>query len=472
MTTTDPPENPRQATKQDPARPSGPDAPSDDNAPGDRTPPQPGIVPPPPARKLYRDPAGPVRGVATGIANYFAIDPVLVQLGFVALTLFGGSGILVYVAGWLLIPESDQYGPTTSRSQPGAPAIIIGALALLLALGALLSTAGLGFAFNGPFFFWLLLLGAGLFLLNQRPDEVAAVGTSIKDLVRPAPQAAAQHPTQPWASPRTDLGPPVKASAVAPATTTAPSAQPAPPTQGAATPVGSVGDFNQRLSAVGTSTSNLATSFQRPPQAPAPAKDPGPPITSMTLALAAIAVGVLAALDQLTDLSIDATVLFGSVLAISGLGLMVAAVKGRAWGLLPVALIAAIGAITSPLADLTISGGVGDRTYTVQSPAELDEIYKLAAGELRLDLSQLDITVDTTVEVKMGAGTVTIIVPADTNVDVTADAKFGGVTVFSRVQEGVDVSLHKVETPTGSAAPILTINAETTFGEVEIRHDN
>jgi phage shock protein PspC (stress-responsive transcriptional regulator) len=33
------------------------------------------------------------------------VDPILVRLLFVALTLMGGAGIPLYLAGWLLIPD-------------------------------------------------------------------------------------------------------------------------------------------------------------------------------------------------------------------------------------------------------------------------------------------------------------------------------------------------------------------------------
>jgi phage shock protein PspC (stress-responsive transcriptional regulator) len=49
-------------------------------------------------------------GVAGGVARYFGIDTTIVRIAFVVLTLFGGMGIPVYLAGLLLIPDegSDQ----------------------------------------------------------------------------------------------------------------------------------------------------------------------------------------------------------------------------------------------------------------------------------------------------------------------------------------------------------------------------
>jgi phage shock protein PspC (stress-responsive transcriptional regulator) len=46
-----------------------------------------------------------VAGVAAGLADYFDIDPTLVRVGFVALSLLGGLAVPLYLAGWLLIPE-------------------------------------------------------------------------------------------------------------------------------------------------------------------------------------------------------------------------------------------------------------------------------------------------------------------------------------------------------------------------------
>lgn len=46
-----------------------------------------------------------VAGVAAGLARYLGVEVVIVRLAFVVLTIFGGAGIPLYVAGLLLIPE-------------------------------------------------------------------------------------------------------------------------------------------------------------------------------------------------------------------------------------------------------------------------------------------------------------------------------------------------------------------------------
>jgi len=48
-----------------------------------------------------------ISGVCGGIAEYFGIDANLVRLVMVVLTFFGGTGVLVYLIAWVLIPEED-----------------------------------------------------------------------------------------------------------------------------------------------------------------------------------------------------------------------------------------------------------------------------------------------------------------------------------------------------------------------------
>jgi phage shock protein PspC (stress-responsive transcriptional regulator) len=49
-------------------------------------------------------------GVAAGLARYVGVDVTIVRIAFVVLTVVGGAGIPLYLAGLLLIPDegSDQ----------------------------------------------------------------------------------------------------------------------------------------------------------------------------------------------------------------------------------------------------------------------------------------------------------------------------------------------------------------------------
>lgn len=74
---------------------------------GDVQPQQP--PPQPPARKLYRSETNRMlAGVCGGLADYFNVDVTLVRVLFVVLAVFGGSGIVLYGAMWLLVPEESD----------------------------------------------------------------------------------------------------------------------------------------------------------------------------------------------------------------------------------------------------------------------------------------------------------------------------------------------------------------------------
>jgi phage shock protein PspC (stress-responsive transcriptional regulator) len=73
----------------------------------DETPP--GAVAP---RRLRRDMQNRMLGgVAAGVARYLDIDVIIVRIAFAVLTVFGGSGALIYVTAWLLIPADDEEHP-------------------------------------------------------------------------------------------------------------------------------------------------------------------------------------------------------------------------------------------------------------------------------------------------------------------------------------------------------------------------
>lgn len=57
-------------------------------------------------KKLYRSTRNRmVGGVCGGIADYFALDPTLIRLAWVAFTCLGGSGLLAYIICLIVIPS-------------------------------------------------------------------------------------------------------------------------------------------------------------------------------------------------------------------------------------------------------------------------------------------------------------------------------------------------------------------------------
>ncbi|HEY2957964.1 MAG TPA: PspC domain-containing protein [Actinomycetota bacterium] len=57
-------------------------------------------------RKLYRSRTDrKIAGVCGGLASYFNVDPTLIRVLFVVLAVVGGSGIILYLALWLIVPN-------------------------------------------------------------------------------------------------------------------------------------------------------------------------------------------------------------------------------------------------------------------------------------------------------------------------------------------------------------------------------
>jgi phage shock protein C len=56
-------------------------------------------------KKLYRIPSeGMIGGVCAGLGEYLDVDPTIIRLVFVLLAFGGGSGVLIYIIMWLIIP--------------------------------------------------------------------------------------------------------------------------------------------------------------------------------------------------------------------------------------------------------------------------------------------------------------------------------------------------------------------------------
>jgi phage shock protein PspC (stress-responsive transcriptional regulator) len=47
-------------------------------------------------------------GVASGLGDYFNVDPLLIRITFVGLMIFGGAGLVLYVLAWLLVPAESH----------------------------------------------------------------------------------------------------------------------------------------------------------------------------------------------------------------------------------------------------------------------------------------------------------------------------------------------------------------------------
>jgi len=353
-----------------------------------------------------------VAGVAGGLARFLDIDPVIVRVGLVVLTLFGGAGLLVYGALWLIVPEEGTertffYLDNRTRS---IALIGIGAVALL-------SLVGDSWGFWG--FPWqLVVVGLIVLLVMNNRDRGHRVSL-IKEgpASGPAPGSApGQAPG--WVVPGQ---PPYVAPYVAP-----------------------------------------------------PRRDPrrrGPILFWFTLAVIALALGSLGVAD-LSGADVATSAYPGLALGITGFMLVVGAFYGRAGGLVLVGLVAACVLFGTSVGEHW-SGG---RIYEDPNRASaVESSYWLATGEVVVDLTDVvDLSAlhNRTIEVGVGAGRVEVVVPK--GMDVTVEGEVGGpgqVTVFGRHADGINPTVEAVGNASGAAsteAPDLKIKAFAGTGEIEV----
>jgi phage shock protein PspC (stress-responsive transcriptional regulator) len=124
-----------------------------------------------------------IAGVAGGLARHLDIDPIIVRVALVVLVFFGGSGLLLYAAGWLLVPEEGSADQPLGLDERSRRVALVGA-------GVLAALAALG-DWAGAFWFPWPVVAVALVVLwflnrNQRRHD--------------APPAAAAFPDQGYAA--------------------------------------------------------------------------------------------------------------------------------------------------------------------------------------------------------------------------------------------------------------------------------
>jgi len=361
-----------------------------------------------------------VAGVAGGIGRHLDIDPLLVRVGFVVLTFFGGVGLLLYLALWLLVPEDGHDWATIKldRRSRTVALVAVGVLALFL----LVSHGWWGDP--GPFLFLVALLA------------VVLLGTQLTGRDRRGSDRSQAAPTHPAGAPTVPTVPPT-VPPVAPPTT--PSA-----------PYGSV-----------------------VPEQPRPVnpRKKGPILFWFALATMAVALGALAVVD-LAGASVAPSAYPATVLALSAAFLLLGSFFGRAGGLILVGLLAASATVGTTFADHW-----DPRREVIRpvSAAAVQPDYHLDVGELVVDLSDVSdpqALDGRAVSVSGGIGHLDIRVPP--GVTVVTDARvtgMGGINAFGRDAGGVDTSIETVHTArpgSPGAAPELTIDADLHVGAIDI----
>lgn len=404
-------------------------------------------------RPVRRRSGNTIAGVCIGIGERYRVDPTLVKVAFVVAALFGGSGVIIYIAAAIALPAEDERNPhqaagdsmknlhaqwTRYRNRHGNMRWIPLAILAVIAV----SIIGMQNFWGSSGLLGGLLMAAGWWLLYQRTPQAPA-GTSADQLVDDE-LAAATIP---------DLG------AVSMMKTEVPVGADGVPT----TPIERPADAPPSWDPLGTA--KFAWDLPEPttpPEPPAP-RVPRSPVTPIFLGLAVI-VGAAGAAANAADVEWFTPGRIASlVLAVFGVGLIAASFQRRrrgGSGLVPLALIAGTVAIaTTGLAgvgNVFPTGGVGDRTWHPPTANDLRDEYSLTVGTSTLDLRDVgDLDRDRTIQVRQGVGEIQILLPDDLRVRADCSAGVGDVNCIDGVANA------------DAKTPTLTIDAHTALGSVE-----
>ena len=403
-----------------------------------------------------------VVGVAGGLGRYAGVDPLILRILFVVLALFGGSGLLLYAAGWLLIPdegETESEGQRLLRGRTSGSTtatIVAGLVALILALVAVGSLVDTGPGLGG---LGVMIAVAVVVVLLVRNGQRPGTG-------QPGP---AGQSGQAWAPGQTGQSTPPGAPG---------------PVYGPAPEAGS-GTYGQTPGTAYSTPPPMAPA-DAPPAPPPPvwATAPVPPVPPRpkrpksvlgraTVSVALIVVGLMVGWNALADGSADdfrAVAVFGAALAVVAGGLLVGAVAGRSRGLIVLGLLLSMATAASAHTDDDFGGGVGERNWTPTTAAAAERDFRLGIGDAELDLTRLPGGSDVDVDVRVGIGELRVIVPEGAEVVATGQVGVGTMQLLDQpARDGDDLQQTVRADGADADGTTITLDAHVGLGDLEVR---
>lgn len=395
-------------------------------------------------------------GVAGGIARALNIDPVIVRIGFVVLTLIGFAGPLLYVAAWLLVPvegaRRSVLGDVFDLKSDSQLRTIGLIAAVVIAVLAIVGDSAWG---PGGWFWWQLWIFAWIAI------PVGAVYWLVA--VRPRRNERPQYAPPPPYEPQPTDGAPAPFAA----------------DSGDAVAETSTGD-TEMTEPVAAGEGTAVLDQPRPPSGPPVGPPPGTPaafgpprpprekwspaLLLLTLSAIVTAMGALA-LWSVVDEPVDPALYPAVALAIVAGGLLVGTRVGHPGALIPVGLlILPVLAAASFLPNLD-GGQVSLEPATARAvPASIAQ----GAGEVTVDLSEISDPQNLagrTLEIRNGLGSTTVYLPEGLDVDVDTSLKLGGrIQLLDRLADGQSPQLEKSSDAPGA----FEIEIHGTAGEIVV----
>ncbi|MFL5845948.1 MAG: PspC domain-containing protein [Solirubrobacteraceae bacterium] len=215
------------------------------------------------------------------------------------------------------------------------------------------------------------------------------------------------------------------------------------------------------------------TSEMPTPMGPSPEPAPTADAPRSRVATRTVAGGLLLLLAALTALGAAGVDLgwqewAGIAVAAAGATLVAGSFFGASpWlALPPLVLAAAVAAMGA--AGATFDGPIGERSFAPAQASALPDEYRVAIGQLDVDLRDTTFAEGTTTRLKVhvGIGETTVQIPDDVAVRIDAHAGAGEIHLPGGDADGTDVD--RDETITAPGRPVLELDVEAGFGEVRV----
>ena len=382
------------------------------------------------AQELVRPVEGRVvAGVSQGLANRYDLPVWVPRVGFAVSALFGGAGLVLYLAGWLLMRSEDETESIAERFFSGASSskawIGIG----LIFLAALILLDNLTFLSGGVIWAVALLVLGVLLYTGQIPLSSGEKNTEAsKEGVQPVTTTETNLPVTQTDTPAGD----------------SPSGGGLPPTPTPTPPI-------------------------LPPSAAKPKEQSI--LGRLTIGFMLLGVGILALLDTIPDFPVYPEPRHYLALAVTilGTGLIVGAFAGRARWLILVAVVAVPTLMFSPIFEWDWESDTFELTTGPETFTELSDEYTLDIGNLEIDLSDLPWdgeTIDLTASVDLG--NLEIRIPSDVGIIGNASVDVGRVGTFGRESAGIgspSLSFNEQDFPGGT----VLLDAHVDMGNIDIK---
>jgi hypothetical protein len=207
------------------------------------------------------------------------------------------------------------------------------------------------------------------------------------------------------------------------------------------------------------------------PPVPPPAHPPGGLHPARIIAGGLLVLlGIAWLMDAVGAYSLGWQTLLSAAVFCVGVALLLLGRRGRVDGLIGLGIVLSVALVAvSFIPHVSVGAGVGDRVHRPTSMAELDGRYELGAGNLQLDLRGLELPAGSTeVSVSVGAGEITVWIPANVAVEVEAGTGAGDLDILGRRSNGLGPRLsHSIPGDGGDARLVLDLSAGV--GSVEVR---